>query len=267
MWIEEYDDYKLFLKDLIATYPKRGRGQLRRLAENLNIGPIVVSHILSKDRHFTQDQAAKTARFFGLDETSTEYFIFLVSLAKADSNELKAFCRQKLKRLKTNSQNLKNVVVKHEELSDADKGRFYSNWYYSGVRILSSIEGFQTIESIAEYFGLSRTKIGEVVSFLVEKGLCVQEGGRIRHGPMSTYVDEKSEYVNNHRRNWRDKARDRFSEPGENDMFFSSPVSISHKDSDQFRKELQNVVKTFSKKVLDSPEEKLMCLNIDWFEF
>lgn len=267
MWIAEFKDYKAFLNALIKTFPKNGRGQSRRLAERLDLAPTVVSQILGRDRHFTPDQAVIVANFFGLDERSTEFFIYLVNLARADSKELKAFYQQKLSKLRSDSQNLKNLVRGREELSDLDKGRFYSNWYYSGVRNLSAIDGHQSVEAIAKYFGMSRAKVGEVVSFLLETGLCVEKNGQIRPGPKSTHVSDKSEFVNNHRRNWRDKARERFTNPGDKDIFMSIPVSMSEADAEKFRSELLKLIKAFSKLVEPSPEEKLMCLNIDWFAF
>ncbi len=267
MQIYDFDDYKEFLTALIRTFPKSGRGQSRRLAEHLNLPPTVVSQILVRDRHFTPDQAVEAATFFGLDEKSTDYFLQLVNLARADSKKLKDLYEQKIEKLRAEAQNLKNLVRGRKELSDADMGRFYSNWYYSGIRNLSAIEGYQSVEAIANYFGMSRAKVGEVVAFLLETGLCVEKDGEIRPGPKSTHVSDKSEFVNNHRRNWRDKARERFSNSGEKDIFMSGPVSMSEADAEKFRSELLKLIKAFSKLVEPSPEEKLMCLNIDWFEF
>lgn len=74
-------------------------------------------------------------------------------------------------------------------------------------------------------------------------------------------------FVNNHRRNWREKAREKFAAPEETDFFYSSPVALSEKDAEQFRKQLLEMIKEFSKRVAASPEETTMCLNIDWFKF
>lgn len=268
MWITEFKDYKVFLRALLKTYPKNGRGQARRLAENLNVQPMVVSQILARDRHFTPEQALKVASYFGMDQSTSEYFVFLVTLARADSRELRKFYEDKLSRIRSESEKIKNIVQGKEVLSEADKGIFYSNWYYSGVRILTSMERYQTVDAIARYFGLSRSKVGEIVSFLVQSGLCIQgEGGRVTRGPKSTHVGESSPFVNNHRRNWREKARERFTNPGEEDLFYSSPVALSKGDSEKFRKELLEMIKKFSQQVADSPEETTMCLNIDWFKF
>ncbi|MGE4130534.1 MAG: TIGR02147 family protein [Bdellovibrionales bacterium] len=267
MWIAEFNDYKTFLKAVIAGFPKKGRGQARRLAEHLRVAPVVVSQILTGDRHFTIDQAIKVAHHFGLEPKATDYFVNLVIQARADTKELKLYYEEKLSKFREEAQTVNAQLTGRQDLSDLEKGTFYSNWYYSGVRLLTSIKGYQSVDAIADYFGLSRAKIGDIISFLLETGLCVQEDGRIRMGAKWTHVSEKSPFVNGHRRNWREKALEKFAEPGIHDLFYSSPVSISQKDAENLRKELLKLIKDFSKQVETSPEEKLMCLNIDWFEF
>lgn len=269
MWITDFNDYKAFLKALMKTYPKSGRGQSRRLAEHLNVAPIVVSQIVARDRHFTPDQALKVASHFGMDEKTSEYFVFLVNHARAETRELKSFYKSKLERLRKDAENIKNLVRNKKLLSEENKGIYYSNWYYAAVHLLTSIGQFQTVDALAEYLGLSRTKVGEIVAFMLDTGICVEgPGGKIIRGSTSIHVDSNSPYVNSHRRNWRDKAREKFTSPGENDLFYSSVVALSEKDADRFRKTLLQLIENFSKKVVaPSPEETTRCLNIDWFKF
>lgn len=267
MSIYDYRDYKVFLRELIESFPKKGRGQARRLAEHLKVNSVVVSQILAGSRDFSSEQALPVAGFFGLDERATEYLVLLIQRARAGTKELENFYDRKIQTQRQANQDLKNRVVEHKELSDSDKGIFYSNWFYSGIRLLSSIEGFQSVDEIASYFGMSRAKVSEVVSFLTERGLCKEIKGKIHMGTTATYVDSTSKYVNSHRRNWRLKALERFTEPKESDLFYSSPYSLSEKDAEKIREELVKMISQISKKVGDSPAERLVCLNIDWFRF
>ncbi len=268
MWVVEFTNYKEFLRELIKSLPKHGRGKASALARHLNTSPIVVSEILNQERQLTLDQAIKTAEFFGLSELEADYFLNMVALARAESKELKAYLEIKLEKIRGEARKIKANVVGKEYLSEMEFGVFYSNWYYTAVSCLISIKGFQTIDAIAEYFSeIPKSKIAEVVSFLVASGVCKQEGGHILPGLTSTYVAEPNPYVNNHRRNWRLKAIEAFSKHNSESIHISFPVSLSAKDSEIFRKELVEFVKSFSKRIVPSPEEKLMCLNIDWFEF
>ncbi len=270
MWITDFNDYKAFLKALIKTYPKGGRGQSRRLAEHLGVAPIVVSQILARDRHFSPDQALRATKHFGMDEKTSEYFVFLVSYARAETKDLKTFYRDKLDRMRKESEDVKNLVRQSKKiLSEENKGIYYSDWYFAAVHTLTSIEEYQTVDSLSEYLGLSRTKVGDIVSFLIETGICIDgPGGKVLRGTTSIHVDSKSPFVNCHRRNWRDKAKEKFSSLSEEDLFISSVVAISEKDAELFRKSLLQLVQTFSKEVVPpSPEETTRCLNIDWFKF
>lgn len=251
----------------MLDFPKRGHGQSRRLAEHLGVAPIIISQILSGGRDFTADQAMKVAEFFLMDERTTEYFLYQVSSARADSKKLKAFYEEKMAQMRAESQNIKNVVIPGENLKEEDRIEFYSNWYYAAIWLLSSIEGYQTVEAIAEYFSLSRVKVNDVTQFLLRVGLCFEEHGKIKMGPKSVFVDDKNFQINNHRRSWRDMAIHRFSEPKEDELFFSCPVSISKTDAEKFRKVILSVIQDFSKNVGPSKPETLFCLNIDWFHF
>lgn len=267
MWIAEFNDYKAFIKALMKTFPKKGYGQAKKLADHLSIAPMVLSHILTRHQHFTPDQALRVSAYFGLSPRDTEYLLNMVYLERADSPALKKIHQQKLDEIKREADKIKSVVQGRDELTEVEKATFYSNWYYAAVFVMTSIKGYQTVGAISEYLKLSPKKVGAIVSFLVDTGLVVQEEGILSPGKKSIFLPDTSEFLNNHRRNWRGIAQGKFSESVTDDLFFSMPVSISKKDAEDVRKELLRVIADYSKKVAASPEELPMCLNIDWFRF
>lgn len=266
MYVFEFKDYKPFLNRLIVQSPKKGRGLSRRLAEHLHVSPVLISQVLSGSRDFTPEQSLLIAEFFGLNESATEYFHLLVQKARAGNHQLKTYLEKKLDKMRTQDA-LRNRVVEHKELTEESKGIFYSNWIYAAVSLLSSIEGFNSADEMARYFRLTRAQIAPILSFLLSTGLCTEEKGRIKLGATATYVGTESPFVNSHRRNWRLKAMERFTSATASDLFYSSPCSLSKADADLIRKELAKMIGEISKRVSDSPPEKLACLNIDWFEF
>jgi uncharacterized protein (TIGR02147 family) len=267
MRIFEFSKYKQYLGALIQSFPKGGRGQARRLADHLNVSSVVISQILSGPRHFTPEQSLKVAEFFGLDAPSTDYFVLLVQQARAGARDYEKYLDFKLASLRREAFNLKNRVVEHRELTENEKGIFYSNWFYSGIRLLSSLDGYSSVDAIAKRFELSPALVRQVVEFLVSKGLCSMDGERIQFGITATYVDRSSPFVNGHRRNWRIKALEHLAEPQENDVFYSGPYSLSSADAELIRRELIGLIGRISAKVGASPPERLMCLNVDWFGF
>jgi uncharacterized protein (TIGR02147 family) len=267
MWIIEFSNYKSFLRAKIKTYPGKGRGQAARLAKHLNISQMGVSLILNGERHFTQSQALETSMLFGLTPRETDCFVCMVNLERADTSNLKKYYQDKLDQIRDEEKNIKNLIHTQGELSDKDKGIFYSNWYYCGVWLLVFIKGYQNAESIAEYFGLSPIRVGEITAFLLRTGICAEKDGMLTPGKTAIHVNKKSDFVSNHWRNWRDKAREKVTRPDEDDIFYSSPVSISKKDAETFRRELLKMIQSFSKAVADSPAQELVCLNVDFFKF
>jgi uncharacterized protein (TIGR02147 family) len=264
--IYEFKDYKKFLIKLIQQMPKKGRGQARKLADHLRVQAVVISQVLSGDREFTAEQGLEVADFFGLDAQATDYLVCLIHHARAGTQNLKQHYEKKIELQQKEAMKLKNKVVEHRDLSDTDKGIFYSNWFYSGIRLLTSIREYETIDAMADRFRMSRAKVGEILEFLVSRGLCVEKNGHYKMGVTATFVDASSKFINNHRRNWRLKGIEKISEPGANDLFYSSPCSLSAKDQQMIRQEIAKLISDFSKRVGDSPAEKLACLNIDWFE-
>jgi len=50
------------------------------------------------------------------------------------------------------------------------------------------------------------------------------------------------------------------------ELFFSSPMTLSRKDKQKLREKIIEFIKDFMKTIQNSDEEILCCLNIDWFE-
>lgn len=266
MRIYDFLQYKPFLMEFIASFPKKGRGQALKLSKHLGVSSVVISQILKAERHMTHEQALSCSEFYGFDERATEYFLDMVAKDRAGTHKLSQYYLKKLKKIQSEESQVKSRIVQAQQLSEIETAQFYSNWFYSGIRLLSSIPEFKTVDDIASHLRLSRTKVREVVNFLIRLGLCVEDNGGITMGPSATYLDPTSAFANNHRRNWRTKAIEKMTEPGSNDLFYTSPMSLSSADVKIIRKEILAFVGTVSKRVADSPCEVVACLNIDLFE-
>lgn len=267
MSIYEFQDYRRFLRGEFAKLPKKGRGQARKLADALKVHPVVVSQVLSGTRDLSPEQALETALYLGLDERATEYFSLLVHRARAGTRKLEQHLTKKIEALRAEATFLKNRIQKHRKLNEEDMGKFYSDWYYSGIRLLTSVPGFGDVDAIARHYRLSRARVAEIVAYLEEKGLCARdEKGRLKMGATSTFITGESPFANGHHRNWRAKAMEAQIHQKQEDLFYTSPCSLSAADKEKFREELKKLIASFSQRVQDSPAELVACLNIDWFE-
>lgn len=267
MDIFDYKDYKKYANDTIEKLPKGGYGTYRKVATHLNINSVMVSQIFKGDRHLTSEQAHQVSEFFGLSELATDYFILLVQIQRARTFVYKNRLEKKRTELLEKSRELKTRLPQDKELTDETKSVFYSRWYYSGVRLTASIKDFQTAEQIASRLSLSIAQVNQVIQFLLEHGLCVQEGNRTKMGPKRIHVGSDSHLVGRHHLNWRTKAISRIDSIQKEDLFFTAPMSLSHEACDEVRKELVRLTEKVSELVVNSESETLACLNMDWFTF
>jgi uncharacterized protein (TIGR02147 family) len=267
MNVFEFDNYKKFVIKRVSSMPKKGHGQFRRMANFLSINSVNVTQIFKGDRELSVEQACLLGEYFGLSELETEYFVNLVEHARAGHFKLKSLIEKRLQTLKEKSMNLKDRITSEEVLSEKDKALFYASWMNSGVRLLTSVPGYQNADMIAKYFDLPLAKVNRVLEFLLQTNLCVEnEKGEIRMGPKSTHLEAASPLIVRHHTNWRLKAIERMEQLTANELCLSMPCSLSESSTKAIRKELVDVIERITQIIDTSSEERLQCLNIDWFQ-
>ena len=77
--------------------------------------------------------------------------------------------QKKLDELKKKSENLKDRLTIKAELNDNAKAMFYSQWYYSGIRLATSVKDLKTADQIAAYYNLPLPMVNRVLEFLVKR--------------------------------------------------------------------------------------------------
>lgn len=259
--------YRGWIQNHLKSLPKKGRGQLTRLAEHLRCNTTLISQIMSGSRDFSDEQAIETAQFFGLTGLEKEYFLLLVQLEKAGTTHLKDYLKQKLTDIKSQAQELKNRVITDRKLTEEERTTFYSNWIYSAIRLYCSLDQGKTLEEICDKFHLTRLRAQEALNFLVNTGLCEEKKGVYRMGTQSTFVEQSSPHYLKHLTNWRLKAVAAAEEGQATNFLITAPMSLSQKDFEYIRESLMQTVKEVVARVKDSKEETTACMNIDFFKF
>ena len=267
MSIYGFDQYREYILNLVKSKPNGGRGELLKIAKQAKIHTTTLSQILRGDRELSLEQAVSCAEYFGLTEPETRYFLLLVQYNRAGSKLLKDFLKKQVEELRQQRTELVNVVNRDRVLTDHEKAVFYSDWFYSAIRILASVPGFQTSESIANHLHLSRAVVSEALQFLLSAGLCVEENGKLAPGPKYTHLESTSRYVSRHHANWRIQALQRHSVLTSEELAYTSPMSVSEKGIHEIREILVETVKKVNSIREKSDCEKTYCLNLDWFKF
>src|SRR5690606_23592333 len=148
----------------------------KKLAEYLNVHTTYMSQVFHGDRLLNPEQAMYVAEYLGLTELETEYYIKLVQIERAGNDKLKRLLIKEAQKIKERSQQIRNRLTVDQIIPDTFKSVFYSDWYYSAIRLLTSIKGYQDIESISNYFNLPRFLVRDVTDFLLRAGLLEKDG-------------------------------------------------------------------------------------------
>lgn len=267
MRVFDFEDYRDYLNQWIQELPNGGFGQLAKLAKATAINPSVVTQVFKSEKNFTHEQAMDVCDHLELSGLECDYFLESVAMLRAGTARLKTHHANRLASLRKESQNLKKRIPPSSEMNEDARSSFYSNWFYSGVRVASSIKGLDNVDSIAERLNLSRQLVEKVLNFLLAHGLCVEKNGKIQVGPQSTHLNQSSILISRHHANWRLKGIDRMTRVKGDELFFTSPVSIASADIDRVRGILVEAIESCFQVVDPSPSQELACLNVDWFRF
>jgi len=266
MSIFQYSHYKDFLKAYIVALPKKGRGEINRMAEYLRVHPTLISQVLNgNSKDFTAEQGYKLCDYLGLQSIEADYWILLVQRERAGTSEFKKYFSAKIDEIKKTSMQVAKRLDRHHRLTDRERSVFYSSWLYSAIRLFTSVGKGQNADSIAERFSISRSEASRILNFLKNTNLCIEKNGSYYLGPQHTHLEFGSPFLSRHHINWRIKAMQRSENLQDEEMMFTAPFSISKNDFIRIREELMKLIKTATKQIKDSPAEEIACLNLDLF--
>lgn len=266
MTIFEFDDYRAYLRHFIESLPKKGRGELKRIAEHLQVNTTLLSQILGGTRDFNPEQVYAISLYLQHTELEIEYFATLVQKERAGSHGLKEHLERKMKALRRDALKLGNRVVAEKTLSEENRAIFYSSWVYSAIHLFATIDSNGTsIEEIAKRFKLKRAKAVDIMQFLTRANLVDEVEGKYKTRVFSTFLPSGSPHLIKHHVNWRVKSIEKAESLAADEIMFSGQVSISKSDFSSIREQITKLIHDASMRVKNSDPDDLACLNIDWF--
>lgn len=264
MNIFDFDDYKDLFRDKLKTMPKRGHGQLLRIAKLLDVHTTLLTHIFKGKSNLSPEQALKICGYLGFTTLETDYFMVLVQIARAGDKSCKDYYRAQQDSLRKRSLDLKSRFEPKQILDEKDQAQFYSEWTYSAVNLLTAIEGFQTPYAIAARLGLKVQEVTRILDFLTSLGLCRRVGNEFHIGDAQTFLGRDSALLRRHLLNWRGRVAEKIYDSGDEDIMYTHPVVVSKKDFAVLHAKILEFLKDFRATAEPSACEELCCLNLDW---
>jgi len=264
--IFSYLEYTSWLKDLLKSKPKQGYGEIGRWAKACGVHPTLMSLILRGSRDLSAEQAHALGQHLELTPLELEYFIGLVSLARAGTQSYRTHLEDKLARLRAQATKVKRRFQHESELSEEAKFIFYSSHLYSLIRLSCDThrDGVSTDE-LGERLKIPRAELIPKLEFLSQTGLIKEVKGRWKMGPSRTLVSRESIHVIKHHQNWRTQAMLKAESLRPDELMFTCPMSISVSDFEAFRLELTQLIQRFSKMLENPHAERVGCFNLDLF--
>lgn len=255
-----------YIKHHISQLPCKGRGEISRIAVHLRVSPTLISHVLSGKKLLSMDQMGGLISYLGLGGIEADYLMYLLQSERAGTTEAKAYWRKKTDEIKEKSLKISNRIHSDKKLTEVDRAVFYSSPLYMMIRLFTSIgnQG-QSLSEISQRFGLDVPRSFEMMTFLVESGLCYQKDSRYFMGPQTLHLEKTSPHLVRFQTDWRMRAIQRGEDLSDKELLFTSPISISKNDFDRLREEAIVFIKQFLKTVHDSPAEEIACFNLDLF--
>jgi hypothetical protein len=228
--IYDHLDYKQYILGLIEGVPDGSRGVRKSLAISIGCQVSHITNVLTGSAHFTPEQGEAVGRFFGLDANEIEFLLQLIQYVRAGTVHLKQRCLSILKKQREEFLELKNRLKLKDSLQSEDQARYYSCWQMGATHMLLSLPSFQTRDAIAKKLGLSLERTDEILSTLVEVGICQKTGQRYTLLKGSLHLDRQSPFIIQHHTNWRMCALRSFDRLSNDDFHYSEAIAISKLD-------------------------------------
>lgn len=258
----EFDDYRAYLRHFLAREGARS-GLRAKFAAALGCQASYVSQVLSGDVHLSLEQAFKANQHLSHDHHEAHFFMLLVQKDRAGSAELETYFQKQIDDIKHERLKIKNRVVATRELSESQQARYYSHSDFAAVHMALAVPRLRTAKALCLALRLTSDRVESILDFLQVSGLAEKNGDRYSVGGVHLHLGPESPFLQQHHSNWRLEAMRRMNSQSTTNLHYSATYSLSKKDFVKLRENLLQVIEKNLSVVRPSPEEIVICQNID----
>jgi uncharacterized protein (TIGR02147 family) len=259
-------DFRDYKKYLTHRFKNGERGGQARAAQALRCHSGYISQVLHGKAHLSLEQGDEANRFFKHSKLASQYFITLLQIARAGTETLREHFEEQRVAIYDRQLVLKNRFQVHTPISIEDEGRIYSSWHFVAIHMAVLIPELQEIGAIAEYLGLSETRVKEVLETLTKIGFVRENGNRFTIGETRAHLGVDSSSLPKHHTNWRLQALASLDRLRNTDLHYSSVVTLSQSEVPIIREILVRTIEEIRKTIVPAKDERLFAYCIDWFE-
>lgn len=264
MNIYRSNDYKDLIKTLIRN-DSSGRGVITKLADAAQCQRSYLSQVLNSHVHLTPDQALGICGFFKLNDDETSYLLTLVDWARAGSPALKKRLKNVLEKLRKKNEDLETQIAIPIIRTDPSEVAYYSSWLWPAIHIAVSIPELQTKESLSRRLNVPESLVASALDGLAQMGLVKNIGLKWSYAQGERHLSKYSALISLNHSNWRQRAVLSSQTQFENSYHYTGVSTMSESDFIVIKELLLKMTQNIRKIISASKEEKLICLNLDFF--
>ena len=258
--ILHYDDYRLFLHDLIKSKKSHNSSlSLRAIAALIDLSPSYLSRIISSQRNLSVENAGKIARFTKMSSDENEYFHFLIEVGNSSSE----IDRELLK------SGLKDRDSAPVRMLTLEQFKIVADWYHFAILSLASTKAFRSDSRwIANRLGISIAESESGIERLIQFGFLKKVSGILKPVPESlqTPHDIPSHAVrSNHKQHLEIAIRSLDGVGLEFREFTNRTLNMNISDIPEAKRRIRKFVDRFNKD-MDRPKgEEVFQINLQMY--
>lgn len=264
--VYEFQDYKKFILGWMEQAANGARGLRKQLADAIGCQTPFITHVLGGDYNLSLEQAEACARWVGLGDSETEFFLLLVIRQRSGTKSLANLASRQISQRRTSATVLKKRLNIDGRMNTDDQAAYYGTWYYAAVHMACLIPDLQTVESLRTYFNLSLSQTVSALAFLTEHGFIEEKKGRYKVLKPILHLEKESPFLAQHHAQWKLKALEAFAKRRSSDLFYSGVAVLSVDDYEWMREKLSQLLEEAVERIKASENETIACLNFDWFQ-
>ena len=226
--------------------------------------PAYLSQVLMGAAHINLDQAANMAEYWSFSELEGEYFLNLVSLARASSPHLARRLKNKLYLLRQEA--IANPLGRERDTNEWEEAAtYYSDWLFSAMHILLRVPKLQEVEALSRHLKIPAPEVKKTLQILAKIGLAQHSLNRWTQVEKDLHANKETIFSNMHHRNWFLRAAEQLRSGNEqSDLRYTAIHSLSEKDFEEIKKILEQAIEKTRQIVKPSKDEMGASLTLSW---
>lgn len=264
----DHDDYLAIIRAKIVASGKRG--YQTSLAAAAKCQKSQFSQVLGGKMHLNLEHGARLAETWGLTPPEAQYFLTLISRARAASAPLRRALSKQLEVMREHASDLQRRF-RAASLEQDRRGKleteYYLSWRWQVLHVLSGLDSHETLATLAQRTGLAATEVAEALRGLEELGLVQRQNDRWMTAEANLHLQKTSALITAYHLIHRHQAVERIRRNplAEGELHFSALLSLDKTTYERFLERMRALLTEFRAAAIAAPADRACAVAMDLF--